>query len=337
MGILEKLQKRYPVQPAKDEDLPQILEVFREVWSAKESILTINERLHRRRYFDNPYSKGASSIMVARDGGRIVGFTGAMDFELWYHDRMYPATCTVDQAVLPSYQARSLGYLLLKPHFERDVIAFAGDLNGPAQKMHETMDVPYISNCYILRRMVRPTDLLSRWQNREYTVAAVRAFDGRFDQLWLAARETYEIVGVRNQAILQWRYENLPTRDFTTYTLCHGEELVGYIVTTMERVKGLAPKGVLVDVLFGRIAPEVISRFISAVIGHLVRKGAICIETAVSHAKLVGILRNLGFQATKHKTYFVVYKNAMSRDKLDLWDGRNWHLTYGDSDFYFTR
>src|SRR5574342_51324 len=113
MGILDKLQKRYPIQPAKDEDLPQILEVFREVWSNKESILEINEQLHRRRYFDNPYSQGAASIMVARDGGHIVGFTGAMDFELWYHDRMYPATCTVDQAVLPSYQARSIGYLLL--------------------------------------------------------------------------------------------------------------------------------------------------------------------------------------------------------------------------------
>jgi GNAT superfamily N-acetyltransferase len=337
MGILDKLQKRYPIQPAKDEELPQLLEVFREVWANNERVLKINERLHRRRYFENPYSKGAASIMVARDGDRIIGFTGAMDFELWYHDRMYPATCTVDQAVLPAYQARSIGYLLLKPHYERDVIAFAGDLNGPAQKMHEAMEVPYISNCYIMRRMTHPTDILTRWQDREYTVDTVRAFDGRFNQLWLAAREGYEIVGVRNQAILKWRYENLPTRKFTTYTLCRKDELMGYIVTTTERAKGIAPKGILADFLFGRIAPEVISRFIAVVIGHLARKGAICVEVAASHAESVGVLRDLGFHATKHKTYFVVYKNERSRNKPDLWDGRKWHLTYGDSDFYFTR
>src|SRR5574341_661077 len=231
MGLLDKLQKRYPIQPAQDEDLPRILEVFREVWSGNERVLKVNERLYRRRYFENPYSQGAASIMVAKDGDRIVGFTGAMDFELWYHDRMYPATCTVDQAVLPSYQARSLGYLLLKPHYERDVIAFAGDLNGSAQRMHETMDIPYISSCYIMQRLLHPADILTRWQDREYTVETVRAFDGRFDQFWLTARENYEIVGVRNQAILRWRYENLPTRDFITYTLCRKEELVGYIVT----------------------------------------------------------------------------------------------------------
>lgn len=337
MSILEKLKKRYPVNPARESDIQEFLAVFDAVWAGNEKVIEKNRRLSRRRYLENPYSNGMGSLQVARDGDRIIGFTGTMDYELCYHGTMLPATSTVDQGVLPRYQALGVGYLLIKPHYERKVIATSGDLNTNALKMHQAMGVREVSHCFVLRRWSRPTDVLQRWNKSSFILDKNSNIDSRFDGLWSTAQQTYEIVGVRDQAILKWRYENFPTRDFNIFTLCRGKELVGYIVTTWQRFKRIAPKGNLIDFLFAPIEPEVVSKFISVVLGYLARRGAICVDTVVTHSSLTEIFKNLGFYPTKKNPHFVVYNNDMSQNKPDLWDGRNWHLTFGDSDFYFTR
>jgi GNAT superfamily N-acetyltransferase len=334
-GILAKIEKRFTVDVAKESDIDQIQIVFAEAWPDPMVQARFRQRF-RHCYFANPFSQGMESIIVCRDGERIVGFTGMMNFELWYHNQALPATHAIDLAVLPAYQGLGIGCLLLNSVCERNVIAMEGNLNQAAQKLAERMGGREVSSCSALRRWVHLRDVLPQWEDSAFVVEENAVIDERFDKLWVTARESYPVIGIRDQATLKWRYATHPLREFAIYTLRSGQDLVAYVATTTERTKGNARKGILVDYLFAPLPDETISKFISFILGCLARKGVVCVDTFATYRKTVDLFQGLGFARKKLTPKFFVYANAMAEGKADLWIGQNCHLTFGDSDFFFT-
>jgi len=95
-------------------------------------------------------------------------------------------------------------------------------------------------------------------------------------------------------------------------------------------------KGVIVDCLFARLPAEIIERFLSSVCARLVKQGALCIDTLASHRTMIELLGRLDFGPRKRSPKFFAYRNSASESKRDLANGQEWHLTFGDSDFYLT-
>lgn len=334
-GILGKIEKRFTVDVAKESDIDRIQKVFAEAWPDTTIQARFQQRF-RHCYMENPFSQGMESIFVCRDDDRIVGFTGMMNFELWYHNQALPATYAIDLAVVPAYQGLGIGYLLTKSLCERNVIAMEGNLNQAAQRLAERMGGREIASCSVLRRWVHLRDVLPRWEDSAFVVEENAVIDERFDKLWVTARESYPVIGVRDQAILKWRYQTHPLREFAIYALRSGKDLLAYVATTTEHTKGKARKGILVDYLFAPLPNETISKFISFVLGGLARKGVVCVDTFAAYRKTVDIFQGLGFARKKLTPKILVYPNAMAEGKPDLWIGQNCHLTFGDSDFFFT-
>jgi len=337
MTLLKKLEQKYPVEYAESSDFSEIIALFNTVWSASQQLVARNEKLFIRRYFNNPFANDTLSIFAAKDGSKIIGITGLLKFDLSYHQKRLPAVWVVDQAVLPEYQIKGIGYLLLKKAIQESAIAIAGDNNAPSQKMHKSMGMKAIAHCTVMRKWVRPTNYFNFKKRAGIRIVHGVSFDRQFDRLWEKARSEYDIVAIRNADVLRWRYENLPTRKFQTHALYKDGELYGYIVTTMGKVRDLAPKGVFVDFLFCQIDEGLIATFIMSVIAYLAKNGAVCFEAALSQRRVRKIFESLGFKDFDYDPNFIVYNNDFSRDKPDLWDGRKWHLTYGDADFFFTR
>ncbi len=337
MKFLEKLAQKYPVEYAEKSDFSEIIVLFNTVWSASQDLVARNKKLFIRRYVNNPFAENTLSIFVAKDNSKIIGITGLLKFDLSYHGMILPAVWVVDQAVLPEYQTKGIGYLLLKKAIQESAIAIAGDNNAPSQKMHKSMGMREIGHCAVMRKWVRPSNYFNSKTPPNVNIVPDVSFDSRFDELWEKARSEYDIIAIRNAAVLKWRYENLPTRQFQAHALYRNGELAGYIVTTMGKVRELAPKGIFVDFLFCQIDDDLISVFIMSVISYLAKNGAVCFEAALSHQRLRNIFVSLGFKDFDYDPNFIVYNNLNSLDKPDLWDGHKWHLTYGDADFFFTR
>ena len=333
--IVAKLARRYAVDVAQEADTAQIFQVYNAVRPDPRLQQRFQRRFHHK-YLENPYAKGLESILVCRDGNRLIGLAGMMDFDLWYHDRLIPATFSIDLAVLPAYQGVGVGYLLLKRTCERQVIVMDGHLNEAAQRLAERMGGREIAPCTVLRRWSHPTDLFSTWKDRAFNIEENAKIDARFDQLWDTARAAYEVIGVRDQAALAWKFKTYPLRRFVVYTLCHGQQLVAYVVTTMERLQGVARKGILVDYLCAAISPAMQATFLSFVLGRLARQGALCVDVIATHHKMFDLFTSLGFVSKGHNPHFMVYTNTMTEGKIDLWQARTWYLTFGDSDFYLT-
>lgn len=333
--IVAKLARRYAVDAAREADISQIFQVYNAVRPTSDLQQRFQQRF-RHKYLEHPHAKGLASVLVCRDGERLIGFAGMMDFDLWYHDRLIPATFSIDLAVLPAYQGVGIGYLLLKRTCERQVIVMDGHMNDAAQRLAERMGGREIAPCTVLRRWSRPSDVFHGWSDPTCTIEENATIDRRFDHLWAAAREIYEVIGARDQATLAWKFKTYPLRPFTVYTLCHGQQLVAYVVTTMERLLGVARKGILVDYLFAGVSPALQATFLSFVLGRLARKGALCVDVIATHHTMLDVLTRLGFVSKGHHPHFMVYTNTMAEGKIDLWQARTWHLTFGDSDFYLT-
>jgi hypothetical protein len=248
-----------------------------------------------------------------------------LDFTLAEGSRTLPATAPVDLAVLPGRPG--IGPLLLHHVVRRDAVVLDANLNAEARALADRLGAVEIARSEVMRRWLRPGDWLRR--------AAARG-DGTpgFDGLWEAARGEYALAARRDGAILAWRYGGSPDRSFAVHVLDRGGERLAYAVTTTERARGPLRRAVLVDFLFGGIPAEARRAFLLAVLAGAARTGALCVDALASRPADRELLRSVGFRGKGDFLPFLLYGNAFAEGHPELRRGEDWHLTFGDVDFY---
>jgi GNAT superfamily N-acetyltransferase len=76
----------------------------------------------------------------------------------------------------------------------------------------------------------------------------VARFDSAFDAFWARVGQKYPVAVVRDAAWLNWRYKDVPTRDYRALAAYDGQSLVGYVVTRSSTFQGVRT-GLIVDLL----------------------------------------------------------------------------------------
>jgi len=161
-------------------------------------------------------------------------------------------------------------------------------------------------------------------------VREIPYFDHRIDSLWDKAQERYEIMLVRNQQFLNWRYAYKPEDPHTILIAEQGNDLLGYIVLNVKRLQD-ATVGFIMDFLA-----------LEASIDALLGKAALqyLLSQEVDYA-LCRVLREDPVSATLRRYGFwerpefppmhgVYHLFSTEVDEQCLRDPQNWHLTYGD-------
>jgi len=239
-----------------------------------------------------------------------------------------PAAWPVDLAVLPDCRQLGPGPLLVRHATRRDAVVLDGNFNKEAGTLAERLGAKEFASAELLRRWLRPGDFMRRFRDGPYeTGRAAGAED--FDALWEAAREAYPVAAVRNGDVMRWRYLEHPDRRFTVHTLLRGGELAGYAVTMLVPYRWPARRGILVDLLFADVPEESQRRFLAGVQGQLARRGALCMDALASGSASLALLRRLGY-GPRGRAAFLRYP----RDHDEFEGATDWHLTYGDADFY---
>lgn len=92
------------IRQANEEDIPAIVELLK--LSLGESLMPKSETFWRWKHLDNPF--GQSPVLLAEEGGQLIGVRAFMRWEWRQGDTLYKAVRAVDTATHPKYQGKGI-------------------------------------------------------------------------------------------------------------------------------------------------------------------------------------------------------------------------------------
>jgi len=168
----------------------------------------------------------------------------------------------------------------------------------------------------------------------------VERFDERFDALWNRIKRDYPIMIARDSAYLNWRYVDVPHRNYVILSLENAEtrEILGFIVFS-EKQRDYRI-GQILDVVTPRTGHEQIARvLIREAVRHFhEKKVALAICLMLPHCHVFPALRRFGFRKRKKRGMDLIFGNTDAKNpRIPLefaGNEENWYVCLGDSDFY---
>ena len=166
------------------------------------------------------------------------------------------------------------------------------------------------------------------WEGRARGIVPLPEPDERLDRLWEEVSPCLGIAVRRDRSHVAWRYYGKPGMPYSVWLLEGGGKPLGYAVTVIQEED--VRVGYIVDVL---CRPDRTEELLEAVIERLALSGADLVRClAVAPSRLAGALKELGFRKEAGGVRVIGLVFDRSLDPDDLFDPRNWHITYGDLD-----
>jgi hypothetical protein len=164
-------------------------------------------------------------------------------------------------------------------------------------------------------------------------VREVSTFDERINELWEKAKGSYDILAIRDQQYLNWRYLTRPSGQYRILIGERAGTIVGYLVLKLSQ-EGEVSLGLVVDGLSLNDA-KVDDAMIRAAMGRfLVKKVDYVHCWALKEDRFFQALMRCGFREHPGMKSIPVVCFVFSGevDETFLKDPRHWHLTIGDTD-----
>ena len=146
----------------------------------------------------------------------------------------------------------------------------------------------------------------------------------------------FKIIVYRDVDYLNWKYIDIPYREYKIYGVRLGSDFKGYVVLRVEKdiYKNLV-KGIIVDLLCD---PDEKDCFFSLVLKaeeYFFEEGCDFIVCLLTFDKFAEWMRKLKFfqKKLKRKSFFLLTNVDQINDTEFARDFRNWYITYGDSDY----
>lgn len=357
MSYAERLRRS--VRRFTPEDRPELEAFQREMFG-------FEARQSRRDYFEWLYEanpsvpQGELPLWILERQGKVVGQQGGIPVPLRIDGRTYSGQWAVDLMVRPEWRMRGVGPALSSAHVEGCDVALALSVSDDAYKAFlsdgwtDMGKLPFFVRPLDAKRLL--TERGAPWWLMELTRMAprgvvgatawamsrvlervsgshletVEAFDERVDALWAGAAADYPIAVRRDLAQLRWRFDVGAHRDrYHRFYLTHRDELVGYVVTRVEKWHGL-PMGRIVD----HFSPM---RWTAPLLGEVVEalhaQGVVAVFYEGLDVRAERALRALGFLPGPSITRFMFKARApLPVDGAWLANPENWLVTDGDAD-----
>jgi GNAT superfamily N-acetyltransferase len=171
------------------------------------------------------------------------------------------------------------------------------------------------------------------------SVKDVQTTDPALDDFWLRVRGKYPIMVVRDCRFLDWRYRQVPARDYQLRAARQDGQIVATVVLRSTTIEGVAC-GMVVDLLVepsqrGRLGGEMLLHQASGRFKQQDLDLAGCLM--LPHAEEANLLRRQGYvlcpRALQPQPFHVILRMHNGEpDSRQLLDLRNWFLTMGDFD-----
>lgn len=170
-------------------------------------------------------------------------------------------------------------------------------------------------------------------ENKDAKIVEVKRFDDRIDDLWRRASSEYKNIVIRDRDHVNWRYVDIPHRDYTSFIYEMKDEIRGYVVLSIVKKEGFTG-GEIID-LFGEIDESVIGSLIKASVDYFRSKGVDAVYCWLPDMDVYKrVYKKLGFMNMNRDPQFIgrVLQPDVSKEQIK--DYSNWFVTMGDSDFH---
>jgi predicted N-acetyltransferase YhbS len=195
----------------------------------------------------------------------------------------------------------------------------------------------YFKSFPLPQSISRPLDLVMKSFSREgrhprargYTIQELKVFDERFDQLWNRACGRFNIIGVRSEDYLNWRYGKSPHRSYHIFSLIQkdSQDVCGYLVYYLQDKVGFIVDMLFLD--FGLTLDSLLSSFILCLRDQNVESVSILLFGCPPLAKKLKIF---GFFLREEESRILVHVDRNSPQADMVLDAENWFLLEGDRD-----
>jgi len=211
-----------------------------------------NKRYWKWMFLDNP--AGRASIWVAEDKGSIIAHYALIPVRVCVGDTEAIYAEAINIAVHPMYQGKGIFPFLVrkaKSH-AKIVYSFPNKKSLPifihklGWKQKETLDqLLYIIDAaklarrkgkhFFLMKLITKKPHIS--SNSSILLRKITTFDKKTTSLWKKISKS-DIITVRDQAYLSWRFIKNPTANYTIYRAEKNNEITGYIVLKTNGITG---------------------------------------------------------------------------------------------------
>jgi len=313
------------------------------------------------KFKDNP--AGLAPIHVAEADGEIIGQYALMPLRMKVGQHYIIGAQSLDTMTHPNYVRQGI-FIELANRVYREakdngisiVYGFPNEYShpgfvqkldwidlGPVPKMIKMLDLDHflkkhIRNTFMIKVARHFANIVLRSifrskrlpKQSDYTVNRIYNFDKRIDDFWQNAENDFNILTVRNQEYLNWRYVNHPEGGYIIYLAEINNKIFGFIVL---KILGKEIKtGYIVDILTMPKQSSVAQVLVLKAIEHFRREKVNTVCCYILDNRYYQVLKQNGFRQLSSTLRLCVRVISSNVSKNFIFNTLNWHITFGDSD-----
>ena len=359
---MSSTERRWSTRTYRDGDEEGIFELWKAVYPEHSYDQQQWMRWWRWMYKANPSGMGV--ICLAEHDGKIVGQTGEIPMMMKIGSESVLVGLGIDAMTHPEYRRKGILIELVKARrAESEKRGIRATYSFPNRLSYAAMMTRGLTfDIATMQKVVRPLNwrntMRTRTNNRllltvgrvaggllgtvffragkvpvleGLTVARVSFFDERVNGLWRRISDQYQVMVLRSQEYLNWRYVAAPDRDYLIYVAERSGAVVGYLVLSRKQVDQ-AKMGIIVDVF---AESEKVTRCLisEAVERCRQEKVDLLYSARIAGTSLARAYRRNGFLPVLFARGIRLIGRSNSPSIAGkMRDSKNWFLQMGDSD-----
>ena len=313
-------------------------------------------------HIDNP--AGVSRIWLAEHNGKLVGQYPLILEDMKVDGEIKKGAQIVDTMTHPEYRRRGVAYGLGKKalrELEKENIHIVyGFPNQQAYPLHiksgwldvtafqvmiKPLNLKNILQKYVVRNrfllniftaignLIIKTFFRSK-KVRDGDMSKVReisSFDDRINEFWNKVSGDYNIIRIRDNRYLNWRYVDMPNADYTIYVAEEEDAICGYIVIGCRKEDSLT-WGYIYDIIALTSREDIIQCLIAKAVEYFrdANVDAISSKMVASEVYRKSFLRKGFIPHFRFKGQFIAYNASTELSDKFLKNQKNWFIQQGD-------
>jgi len=343
------------------------IKIMKDLWKLHFGEVIAGKRIKSFNWIvaDNPCSKTKDDYYIMEEEDKIIAYGGMMPSKFYVTGKDYDGYIYHDTMVDPAQRRRGIATKLYKEMAKLNpcfcIAAWMNAPNAGALKKSGWKPVNNLNRYVrgynaafatltkwnILNKILIPIiniilaiiykfeKVLYFWGHKNLITLPVEAFDERVDTLFHNVKKEFLCIIYRTKDILNWKYSQKFSPEYSKLICINGEELLGFIVFRTRKSEEGKTEAAILDFLCSPKRKDVFTELLKRAILEIEKQKPDTIEIFCSNSNFLNVLKRFGFIKSK-KEFALKYLNHDSIAGSErLSNGDNWFITHGDSDRVF--
>jgi ribosomal protein S18 acetylase RimI-like enzyme len=308
----------------------------------------------------NPFYDPQNNYVLIFSEEKLAGYWGVMPIKLYYLGAPFFALFSQETLIDPFYRRQGLAtkllqevnkshHLLVSLWHNKKILAITKN-NGwinigffrPLKKIYKLDNLLRIKlrNRFLSKLLSQPSNFLIKMKrgnkpaSKSFKINQIRKCGKEFDDFFFRVAPKLGIISDRTSATLNWKYLDIPHKNYIFLEARKGNEIFGYTVLRIDNQGHNIKKGIIVDLLADPNEIQALVSMIQYCDGIFIKNN---VDFATCQASL-DIFRNVikkqGFYEARlnYTSSLWIYNQKNSPNEEAIIAIKNWYFTYGESD-----